>query len=228
MPQSEAQLRATFTKHYPDRDWNQSCQAAVAHSAEYTSGKATFYLTAKDAYEASNIVSTNHAKAKLNDVHYWAIGAAWHTGVDLGNGRIFMASKHSDGSFGKNLGVTTVAAYTEATGAQYRGFARANGVNRVQIAKPKATGRGSARVRLVAAYLNAEKLGKRTTAAEDGIVDQTGKVVQVYWWLCQRWGQIHGMYGAGYKLDGRVKRVGGQTRKVEAEIYKRAKAAAKK
>jgi hypothetical protein len=44
----------------------------------------------------------------------------------------------------------------------------------------------------------------------------------------QTWGRKHGMYGAQWRVDGKVKRVGGQTRKVEAAIYKLAKAAAAK
>lgn len=232
MSRTLEQLRGDFNRLFPDRDWNQSCQAVVAHAAEFTVGNVRFYLTAKDAYHASKIISKNPSKAARNDVHFWAIGTAWHTGVDVGGGYVLMGTKHTDGSWGKNLGLTTVAAYTAATGAVYMGFAHTDGVNRVAIAAPKPAAKGSARVRLIAAYLNDwardEHLDLRTSAAEDGIVDQTGQVKQVYWLLEQKWGRAHNHYGTAFRVDGKVARVGGQTRKVDAILYELAKTAAAK
>lgn len=211
---TEAQAQATFRRFFGQRDWNQACQAAVAWLAKYSSGKVQFYDTARDAFEASQIVSTNPAKAKLNDVHFWAIGPDWHTGAQVNNG-VFMASVHTDQSWGTNLGLTTVEAYGRATGAVYRGFARGNGVNRIAISPPRKG--GSARIRRNAAYLNGLGYGMKSTAATDGLVDQTGHVSQVYWKLVQTWGRKHGHYGAEYRIDGKV---GTQTRKVEKLIDK--------
>lgn len=219
------QTRSDYARFFPARDWNQACQAAVAWLAKYTTGTVTFYRTAREAFEASQIVSTKPSKARLNDVHYWAIGRDWHVGVELGGGRVFMASKHTDQSYGINLGVTTVAAYGRATGAVYRGFAHTNGVNRIAVAMPRATSGGSARIRRNAAYLNSLGYGRKTTAEFDGTVDQTGRVFQVYWWLEQTWGQRHGHFGAGFRRDGRV---GTQTRKLDKMITKLAAAASKK
>lgn len=208
-----AQARADYRRFFPVRDWNQSCQAAVAWLAKYTTGDVQFYGTARDAYEASQIVSTKPAKARLNDVHFWAIGTAWHVGVQLSDG-IFMASAHSDSSWGTNLGVVeSVTAYVQKSGAVYRGFARSNGINRIQIAPPRKG--GSARLRRNGAYLNSLGYGHRTTTATDGTVDQSGRVFQWYWWLVQTWGRKHGHYGATWRIDGKV---GTQTRKVEKLI----------
>lgn len=218
MSRTQEQLRGDFDRLFPDRDWNQSCQAVVAHAAEFTVGNVRFYLTAKDAYHASKIVSKNPGKAVANDVHYWAIGTAWHTGVQLPDGTVLMGTKHTDGSWGKNLGVTSVADYTAATGAVYMGFAHSNGVNRIAVVKPKPTA-VNAKVQRIARWLNDQHLGKTTKAAAHGNVDRTGKKAQAYWWLIQAWGIREHKYPVPpYRHDARPAPVGGLTRKLEDEI----------
>lgn len=221
MARTREQLRADLHRLWPDRDWKKSCQALVAHTAEITTGKVTFYLSAKEAYGRSKIVSTRASKAVMNDVHFWAIGSDWHTGVELGNGRVLMASPHADGSWGTNLGEVTVAEYNARSGAVYKGFARTNGVNRIAIAKPKPVSRGSAKIRAVGAFLNEEHLGKTTKAATTGVADHTGKKASAYAWLIQAWLIKQGRYPAskGYKHDGKFAPVGGLTRRGEDEIY---------
>lgn len=229
MSRTQEQLRGDFNRLFPERDWNQSCQAVVAHAAEFTVGNVRFYLTAKDAYEASKIVSKNPAKATLNDVHYWAIGTAWHTALDLGEGLVLMGSKHSDRSWGENLGVTTVVEYTRATGAVYMGFSHTNGVNRIAIAAPKPATTGSAKIRAVGTFLNDQHLGKTTKAALNGIADHTGKKATAYAWLIQAWMIKQGKYPQPqYRHDGKFAPVGGLTRRGEDEIYALALAAATK
>jgi hypothetical protein len=229
MSRTQEQLRADFKRQFPDRDWNQACQAVVAHTAEFTVGNVRFYLTAKDAYKASKIVSTKASKAVRNDVHYWAIGTDWHTGVDVGSGMVLMGSPHADGSWGKNLGLISVAAYTAATGAIYKGFSHTNGVNRIAIAVPKPAPQGSAKIRAVGAFLNEQHLGKTTKAATTGIADHTGKKASAYAWLIQAWLIKQGKYplAKGYKHDGKFARTGGLTRHGEDEIYALIQAAKK-
>lgn len=221
MSRTQDQLRGDYERLFPGQDWNQRCQAVVAHAAEFTTGNVRFYLTAKDAYKASKIVSLKASKAVRNDVHYWAIGVDWHVGVDLGGGQVLMGTKHTDGSWGRNLGETTVAAYTRATGAVYKGFAHTNGVNRIAIvtSPPAAAAAGSAEIKRVGKFLNAQHLGKTTKAAENGIADHTGTVATAYAWLIQAWLIKQGRYPQPqYKHDGKFARVGGLTRQGEAEI----------
>lgn len=215
---TQTQLKAAFHKHYPTRDWNQSCQAAVAWAAQWTSGKGShFYLSANEAYRASKIVSKDAKRAPLNAVHYWAIGTYGHVAVGLGGSKVLMASSHIDTAWAKNLGVTTVERYSARTGARYLGWSNGNGTNRVALKAPPAPKPSDAdNVKKLSRYLNGRGLGKRTTAQYDGI---RGKV---YWTLVQLAGRKDGLYGAGYVVDGKPDGAGSRTRWLEKHYLAKA------
>jgi hypothetical protein len=83
--------------------------------------------------------------------------------------------------------------------------------------RPPYKGASSSRVnevKVVAAYLNKQKLGKTTAAVDDGDAGP------VYWWLVQTWGRAHKLYGPLFHIDGDP---GPQSRAVEAAIYKLAR-----
>lgn len=134
MALTEQGLRNAF--HASGRNWDQLCQAMVYGAARFTHGAVRPYPSAIDAYHHSAIESKTASKAPAGAVHYWAIGKYGHVGVALGGGRVAMGSKYIDTSWGINVGVTTVSKYTLRTGARYLGWARTNGVNRINIEAP--------------------------------------------------------------------------------------------
>ncbi len=80
--------------------------------------------SAIDAYHASSIVSTDPTTAPVGAFHYWNIGLYGHVGVDLmgGGAVVFMASAHLAESWNPYIGVNSIGAYGEASGAQYLGW----------------------------------------------------------------------------------------------------------
>lgn len=115
------------------RDWDQQCEAFVAHIAQQFGSWYSWYGSANVAYHASKIISTNAAAAPLNAIHFYAIGTYGHVSLSLGANRTLMASKHVQYDWGHSTGVTSVAAYCAATGAKYLGWAYSNGRDVVRL-----------------------------------------------------------------------------------------------
>lgn len=135
-------LAAKLNSKYPDRNWDQWCQALVWNAIYILCGyvadsQMTTYPTAAAARHASRIESTNAAAAPVGAIHYWRYPSAGHVGISLGRGQVLMTGtpgKVPD-QLGKNYGVTSVGHYTRATGNPYLGWARRNGANETIIGK---------------------------------------------------------------------------------------------
>ena len=80
--------------------------------------------SAIEAWADSRVESQEPAAAPQGAFHWWDIGQDGHVGVDLlGAGHtVFMATRHLREAWGDAIGVTSVAAYNAATGAEYLGW----------------------------------------------------------------------------------------------------------
>jgi hypothetical protein len=104
----------------PGDNWDGWCGALMVQFGNFGAPAPS----AIDAYHHSNIVSTDPTAAPIGAFHYWDIGADGHVGVDLmGQGAVvLMASAHLAESWNPYIGVNSVGAYGEATGARYLGW----------------------------------------------------------------------------------------------------------
>jgi hypothetical protein len=118
------------------RNWNQYCQALMYQLCKRFGMAPVVYPTANAARAASKIVGTDPAKAPAGAFHYWTIGSAGHVAYGLGGTRVLMGSKHVVTKWATNVGVTTVAAYSKASGAKYVGWALTNGKNDAAFTVP--------------------------------------------------------------------------------------------
>lgn len=129
MTMTPAQLHAAVTKTYPDRNWDQICQAFVYQAIRLSTGKTpkAVYASARAARLASKIVSKDYNAAPAGAIHYWIIGDYDHVGVALGNGFVAYGTAKGDTveKWGTNLKVSHASSYP----ATYAGWARTNGAN---------------------------------------------------------------------------------------------------
>lgn len=156
-----------------NRNWNGLCQALVWQVTNKFGSASVVYSSALNAYHASGIISLKENTAPAGAIHYWDIGTYGHVAIELGSGRVLMGSSHVSESWGVNVGVTSVYAYSKATGAKYLGWARTNGRNSVDITQP-ATVQASAGVFAVNLPDNAGQ--KRVQAALAGMGRYSGPV----------------------------------------------------
>lgn len=146
------QIVSWLNKTYPTRNWDQQCQRLVWNVIYCVMGytrdsQMTTYATAAAARNASKIESTDALAAPAGAIHYWRNPAEGHVAVELGGGRVLMtgtpdALGAGGEQLGKNYGTTTVAAYTQARGNPYVGWARTNGSNASIVGKITASSGG--------------------------------------------------------------------------------------
>lgn len=139
------QIVSWLNKTYPTRNWDQQCQRLVWNVIYCVMGytrdsQMTTYATAAAARNASKIESTDALAAPAGAIHYWRNPAEGHVAIELGGGRVLMtgtpAALGAGGvQLGKNYGTTTVAAYSNARGNPYVGWARTNGSNASIVGK---------------------------------------------------------------------------------------------
>jgi hypothetical protein len=111
---------ASHPTHNATTNWDGWCAALMVQFG----GFGATAPSAISAYHASAIVSTDPTTAPVGAFHYWSIGVYGHVGVDLmGQGAVvFMASGHLADSWNPYIGVNSVGAYGEASGATYLGW----------------------------------------------------------------------------------------------------------
>lgn len=194
------------------RNWDQLCQALMWQACAKFGAAPRTYASANAAQAASSIVSTDALAAPAGAFHFWDIGTYGHVALELGGGQVLMGSRHIQTVWAINAGVTTVAAYTRATGAKYKGWSTRNGQNYILI-EPEApvaqsTITALADMQLVAAYLNS----RNTNASYHTNVDD-GQRGPAYWWAVQHFGREDGVYPEPYKID---REPGPKTYEVEA------------
>lgn len=168
------------------RDWDQKCQALCWNIANWFGHAPVAYGSANQAYHASHIVSKNPALAPAGSWHYWDIGQYGHVAFGLGGSRVLMASSHIDSAWATHAGTTTVGRYNARTGARYLGWSNTNGANDAAVKAPtKTQTRDQLNVKKIAKFLNKQDLGRKTTAADDGVRGR------VYWLLVQKYAKYH-------------------------------------
>lgn len=204
---TEAQIKAWLNNpasggEVYGRNWDQKCQALIWQLVNAFGTPATpdLYPSAAAARAASTIVSTDPSTAPPGAIHYWDIGAYGHDGVDLAGGgtRVLMATGALAESWANHVGVNSVAGYSQAKGATYRGWSHTNGKRNTVVIDGAAPLLSKDDAKLVARYLNTLKIGKTTTTDKDGIPGS------VFYWLAQAWGAKNGHYPQpAYKIDGK-------------------------
>lgn len=137
MSATESQIRAWLNDPASGpsvyrRNWDQLCQALMWQVCNRFGNASRAYASANTARAASRINGTNPKDAPAGAFHYWEIGIYGHVALSLGGSRCLMGSRHVE-QWARNVGVTTVEAYTRATGARYTGWSRTNGVNTIQV-----------------------------------------------------------------------------------------------
>ena len=136
--------------HGSSYNWAENCQAAqfwAEKAAGLSDSAITTYATAKAAYNASAISSTNPATAPAGSFSYYNASSAGHVVTNIGNGYCINTSPQSDGthyySFGHGLYISKLADYKVGP---YLGWSKKNGVNPtipVQAWTPGDSGGGS-------------------------------------------------------------------------------------
>ena len=114
-------LRARVSRDYPNEPWHNQCAGFVYYVCRVTGTVRQSYATATAARRASVLVSADPAIAPASAIHFWSyfttIGGVYgdygHTAVSLGGGRAVMTDpEDSEATWGRDLGVTDVAAWT--------------------------------------------------------------------------------------------------------------------
>lgn len=122
-----ARIRANSTRE----DWRGWCQSLVWNTITVCGvpeSEMVTYPSARAAYEASTIMSIDHAAAPAGAIHYWRLPVDdGHVAVALGDGMCLMASGICGGD---GIGVIGVEEYTTRAGNQYLGWAHTNGANK--------------------------------------------------------------------------------------------------
>src|ERR1700712_4225759 len=119
--------------HGSSYNWAENCQAAqfwAEKAAGLSDSQIQTYSTAKAAYNASSISSTNMATAPAGSFSYYNASSAGHVVTNIGNGYCINTSPQSDGThyyeFGHGLYISKLSAYT---GGAYLGWSYRNGSN---------------------------------------------------------------------------------------------------
>jgi len=141
MAATEAQLQAALNDPNSDapgdkvynRNWDQLCQAYVYQLCRLFGSAPVVYSSADLAREASGWLNPDASAAPPGAIHYWKQN---HVAIGLGGERVTMGSYHVTEKWVPNgtAGVTTVSAYTRATGLTYAGWSPTNGANVIYIA----------------------------------------------------------------------------------------------
>lgn len=116
------------------RNWSGECQAFAWQACNKFGAAPVGYLRAYDAYQASNIVSTDADAAPINSVHYWEIAMPdGHVAIGLGDGMCMMASSKVTDKWATNVGAISLADYTAKVGGHYLGWSNSNGDNSIAL-----------------------------------------------------------------------------------------------
>ena len=140
------------------------------------------------AWADSRVESQDPAAAPQGAFHWWDIGQDGHVGVDLlGAGHtVFMATRHLREAWGDAIGVTSVAAYTAETGAEYLGWS-------MDFAGARLADGGAAAC--------APRRGAGVAPVPDGCpvpqsaTEQTGEPDLAFWMRLQRYAALHAYRG---------------------------------
>lgn len=136
--------------HGSSYNWAENCQAAqfwAEKAAGLSDSQIQTYATAKAAYNASSIASTDMSSAPAGSFSYYNASSSGHVVTNIGNGYCINTSPQSDGThyydFGHGLYISRLADYKVGP---YLGWSRKNGVNPqipVQAWSPNGGGGGS-------------------------------------------------------------------------------------
>lgn len=148
MAATEAQIRAWLgdPASGPDvfgRPWKNKCQALVYQVCARFGTAPTVYSTATNARLASDIVSTDAAASEPGSVHYWDYWATiagehrnfGHVGVDTRGAGVGLMSTGRGEQWADGAALIDFRDWTSsmAGAVAYRGWARTNGDNAVDI-----------------------------------------------------------------------------------------------
>lgn len=185
--------------------WDQLCGVLMYQfgtTLPWAKAPGTTGPTAAAVGNASGWLNPNAAAAPIGAFHFWAIGSAGHVGMDLSGGGadVLMATKALRESWGSAIGVQSVAGYTKAKGATYRGWATNYGGGIPSIPAEPAP---SASARKVGTVNARRRVSPEVTAAIGAVPLAAGSVHEVEGWrygdnhLGQPWYSIGGLWSHG-------------------------------
>lgn len=134
--------------------------------------------SAIQAYRESTIVSGNSLSAPKGAYHWWDIGADGHVAMSIGGGWALMASSHVTESWGRAIGITSIANYNQITRARYLGWSYDYVGSEIRDVRSNGGGGGGGGNGI-----------PQTTTANDGIPGH------IYWQRMQLFAQKNGYTG---------------------------------